>query len=68
MLYPRVQLPTAILNPGILAALIRYLAAPALLAAIAAGPEDSPRNPLQLTAGLQMALLFQVVLMAVFIP
>jgi uncharacterized membrane protein (DUF4010 family) len=78
MLFPRVLLGTAILNPGVVAPLSLYLAAPAVVALLAvalgahrsagAGETDSsPRNPLQLLAALQMAVLFQVVLMAVHI-
>src|SRR5688572_27003165 len=78
MLYPRVLIATAILNPAVMPTLISYLAAPALVAAIAtaAGLRRSPKtgtadvalqNPLQLTAALQMAVLFQIVLMAVYV-
>jgi uncharacterized membrane protein (DUF4010 family) len=76
MLYPRVVIAAAILNPAVIPPLISYLAAPGLLAAIATvvGARRSPptgatefplQNPLQLTAALQMAVLFQIVLMAV---
>jgi uncharacterized membrane protein (DUF4010 family) len=76
MLYPRVLIATAILNPAVIPTLITYLAAPASVAAIAtvAGVRRLPKtgaadvalqNPLQLTTALQMAVLFQVVLMAV---
>ena len=78
MLYPRVLIATAI---SIRLSYLRsswYLAAPALVAAIvtAVGTRRSPSastaevtllNPLQLTAALQMAVLFQVVLMAVYL-
>jgi uncharacterized membrane protein (DUF4010 family) len=78
MLYPRVLAATAILNPAVVAPLVPYLAAPALVAAVVAiaGARRSPetaaaevsvRNPLQLAAALQMALLFQAVLMAVYL-
>jgi uncharacterized membrane protein (DUF4010 family) len=78
MLFPRVLLATAILNPVVAAPLGAYLAAPALVALVAltigirkAGPAGAPapppRNPLQLTAALQMAVLFQAVLMAVHV-
>ena len=78
MLYPRVLIATAILNPAVLPTLITYLAAPASVAAIAtaAGVRRSPKtaasdialqNPLQLTTALQMAVLFQIVLMAVYV-
>jgi uncharacterized membrane protein (DUF4010 family) len=78
ILYPRVLVATAILNAAVLPPLISFLAAPALLAAVVAaagavrssatGAPDVPvRNPLQLGAALQMALLFQAVLMAVYL-
>ncbi len=78
MLFPRVLLATAILNPAVVGSLSLYLAAPAALALLALvigartsqathAPESSPRNPLQLTSALQMAMLFQVVLMVVHI-
>ena len=78
MLFPRVLIATAILNPAVVGPLVRYVAAPALLAALAAaagartsppasGREVLPGNPLQLAAALQMALLFQGVLMAVYL-
>lgn len=78
MLYPRVIIATAILNPAVVSPLLPYLAPPALVAALAAamgvrrspleGAPDVPvPNPLQLTAALQMAVLFQVVLMAVHV-
>ena len=76
MLYPRVLVATAILNASVVRPLVPYLVAPALVAAVAAavGVRRSPaaaapdvlvRNPLQLGAALQMAILFQAVLMAV---
>ena len=76
MLYPRVLVATAILNAVVVPPLVRYLAAPALVAALVAAagtrrsfakapPDDSLRNPLQLSAALQMALVFQAVLMGV---
>jgi uncharacterized membrane protein (DUF4010 family) len=76
MLFPRVLLATSILNPAVLVPLSLYLVAPALLAlivvVIGALKSDSttaagapPRNPLQLRSALQMAVLFQVVLMVV---
>jgi uncharacterized membrane protein (DUF4010 family) len=78
MLYPRVLIATAILNPAVVPPLIPYLAAPALVAALATavGARRSPaagvtdvslQNPLQLMAALQMAVLFQGVLMAVYV-
>jgi len=76
LLYPRVLLATTILNAAVVPTLISYLAAPALVAALVAvvgarrssgaGTLDmSSHNPLQLGAALQMAILFQAVLMAV---
>ena len=78
MLYPRVLVATAILNAAVVPPLIPYLAAPALVAALVAAvgarrspaagaPDVSLRNPLQLAAALQMAILFQAVLMAVYL-
>ena len=77
ILYPRVIVATAVLNPAVVLPLVSYLAAPAVVAALIAligalpsaaaeRPGDvSPDNPLQLAAALQMAVLFQVVLMVV---
>ena len=76
MLYPRVLVATAILNAAVVPPLVPYLAPPALVAALVAvagtrrslaevPPDESLRNPLQLSAALQMALVFQAVLMAV---
>lgn len=77
VLYLRVLVATAVLNIALVPALIRYLAAPALVAALGvavvagthpdqdAAPSMSVRNPLQLSAALQMAALFQVVLVVV---
>ncbi len=78
VLYPRVVVAVAILNPAVLPPLVPYLIAPALAAVLvaAAGARRSPgeeaprmslRNPLQLAGALQMALLFQAVLMAVHV-
>ena len=77
-LYPRVLLATAILNRAVVPPLAPYLAAPAVVAALMAAlgvrrnasdgaPEVLGRNPLQLAAALQMAILFQAVLMAVHV-
>jgi uncharacterized membrane protein (DUF4010 family) len=76
MLYPRVMVATAILNAAVVPLLVPYLVAPALVAALVAivgarrspetgAPDVAVRNPLQLAAALQMAVLFQAVLMAV---
>lgn len=79
MLYPRVIIATAILNPAVVPPLVPYLAAPALVAALAAAagalrpapvqsaPDVTLDNPLQLAGALQMAVLFQVVLMTVHV-
>ena len=78
MLYPRVLVATAVLNFALLPAVFRYLVMPGLVAAFAAAigfrrtPGDGPpgpglTNPLQLGAALQMALLFQAVLMLVYL-
>jgi uncharacterized membrane protein (DUF4010 family) len=78
MLYPRVIVATAILNPSVVPPLVRYLVAPAAVAALVAafGLWRSPaeqessaalNNPLQLATALPMAVLFQVVLMVVFV-
>lgn len=78
MLYPRVLVATAILNPAVVLPLLVYLSAPALLAALVAAvgarrssdenvPAAPLHNPLQLADALQMAVLFQVVLMAVYV-
>jgi uncharacterized membrane protein (DUF4010 family) len=79
MLYPRVIVATAILNPAVVPPLVAYLAAPALLAAVSAvvgavgsvPAEDAsdvpPDNPLQLAGALQMVVLFQAVLLVVYV-
>jgi uncharacterized membrane protein (DUF4010 family) len=76
MLYPRVVVATAILNAAVVRPLVPYLVAPAAIATVIAivgarrspetgAPDVSLRNPLQLAAALQMAVLFQAVLMGV---
>jgi uncharacterized membrane protein (DUF4010 family) len=76
MLFPRVVVVTSILNPAVVWPLLPYMAPPAVAAALlaaaaaygsraVAAAEATPRNPLQLGAALQMAALFQIVLMAV---
>lgn len=78
MLYPRVLAATAILNAAVVPPLVPYLVTPAVVAALvailgvrrsaeSAVPDVSVRNPLQLTSALQMAVLFQAVLMAVYL-
>ena len=77
MLYPRVLVATAILNLAVVGPLLVYLLPPAIVAAFAAAagvrrspapaaPELPQRNPLQLTAALQMAVIFQGVLMTIY--
>ena len=76
VLYPRVLVATAVLNRALVSPLALYLTPPALIAAAVAAAgawrtatpaveNDGDRNPLQLATALQMALLFQVVLMVV---
>ncbi|HUE86337.1 MAG TPA: DUF4010 domain-containing protein [Vicinamibacterales bacterium] len=76
MLYPRVIAVTTVLNAAVVPLLVPFLVAPAAVAALVAviGASRSPANaapavaqgnPLQLTGALQMAVLFQVVLMGV---
>jgi uncharacterized membrane protein (DUF4010 family) len=77
ILYPRVLTAVAVLNAGLLPMLVPFLAAPAVVAGIAAaiGAKKDPldgdaqrptlRNPLQLSAALRMAAVFQVVLVFV---
>ena len=78
MLYPRVLVATAILNPAVVSPLVPYLLAPALAAALVAAlgarrssavaaAEVTQGNPLQLLGALQMAALFQAVLVAVYV-
>ena len=77
VLYLRVLAATAVLNAALVPVLIPYLVMPALVGALTAAtslrrssdagapvlPQD---NPLQLRAAMQMAILFQGVLMVVF--
>jgi uncharacterized membrane protein (DUF4010 family) len=76
VLYPRVLVATAVLNRALVLPLALYLAVPALIAAAIAAlgagrpattavENEDDRNPLQLATALQMAVLFQVVLVAV---
>ena len=78
VLYARVIIAVLVLNPALVQPLIPLLAGPALVAAIAAAVGAgrsqlaapchlAERNPLQLGAALQMALLFQVVMVAVHV-
>lgn len=77
VLFLRVGLAVALLNTAMLPALTRYLAAPLLVAMMALAMSwrslrDTHRstallkNPLQFRSAIEMALLFQVVLFAVF--
>jgi uncharacterized membrane protein (DUF4010 family) len=78
MLYPRVLIATAVLNAALLPRVVPYLILPALLAFAMTwvGLRQSHRddvaeqpisNPLQLSAALQMAAIFQGVLMLVWV-
>jgi len=78
MLYPRVLVVTAILNPAVAGPLLPYLAPPFLVATLVAvlgvrrvaasdSSQELPQNPLQLGRALQMAALFQGVLMTVYV-
>ena len=78
MLFPRVLAATAVLNPSLAPLLIPYFLAPAIIAfgatalgarrsSNAGSKDDVRRNPLQLLDALQMAVLFQFVLMAVHV-
>lgn len=78
VLFPRVLVVTTILNATVVPSLALYLVPPAIVAALIAAsgasranantaPEVAQSNPLQLSAALQMALLFQIVLMAVHV-
>ncbi len=72
----RVLVATAVLRPALALALVPYLAAPFLVGAIIVligfrrreekTSVQSPANPLQVMSALQMAILFQVVLFAVY--
>jgi uncharacterized membrane protein (DUF4010 family) len=75
MLFPRVLVAAALLNPAVARHLLPYLAAPLLVGALIVavrwrkGAQDpvkmQPDNPLQFRSALEMAVLFQVVLFAV---
>jgi uncharacterized membrane protein (DUF4010 family) len=77
MLYPRVLVVTAILNPAVVRPLAALLVPPAIVAALAAvagmrsaapgrEPDVPDKNPLQLASALRMAALFQGVLFVVY--
>jgi uncharacterized membrane protein (DUF4010 family) len=74
MLFPRVVVATAVLGPAVVPALVPYLAPPAVVAVVlmlwyrspdSEERELTPRNPLQLAQALQMAVVFQAVLVLV---
>jgi len=77
VMFARLTLVTAVLNPPLGAEVARLLAAPlaggSLLTAVGlwrrpaarGSAADEPRNPLQIGTAIQMAALFQVVLMLV---
>ena len=78
MLYPRVLVATAVLNLPLFPVVFPYLVLPGLVAATVAAigfrrtpsagvPAPVMVNPLQLAGALQMALLFQAVLMLVHV-
>lgn len=78
MLYPRVLIATAVLNLPLLPYIVPYLILPALLACATTWlglresnsdtiAEHPATNPLQLPAALQMAAIFQGVLMLVWL-
>ena len=78
MLYPRVLLATAVLNSALLPYVLPYLALPAVLAFAMTwlgtrqsdddeATEQPVTNPLQLPVALQMAAIFQAVLMLVWV-
>lgn len=77
VLFLRVAIAVAILNAALLPVLMPYLAPPFVVALVAVAlswrslrdvksEETVTRNPLQLRSAIEMALLFQVVLVAVF--
>ena len=77
VLFFRVAVAVAVLNAALLPVLARFLAAPLIVAIIAValalaiaarigGRREALKNPLQLLSAIEMALLFQVVLFAVY--
>lgn len=77
VLFMRVAVAVAVLNATLLPVLARYLAGPFLIALISVGlawrslnanhaKPSMMKNPLQLLSAVEMALLFQAVLFAVF--
>ena len=78
VMFLRVLVAVAVLNAALVPRLIPYLAGPAVIAAAIAawgarnvspakGEDTSSANPLQLLAALQMAAVFQVVLVGVYL-
>jgi uncharacterized membrane protein (DUF4010 family) len=81
ILLPRVLLVAFLLNPAVALALIRYLAPPFVAGAALvvipfvremrqrkkSGDQPAPRNPLGLASAIRMTLMFQVVLMVVYV-
>jgi uncharacterized membrane protein (DUF4010 family) len=76
MLFLRVLLATAVLNQALMTTLLPYFAAPFLIGIVVtiagwrllepgSDQVEEPGNPLDLRSALQMALLFQVVLIVV---
>jgi uncharacterized membrane protein (DUF4010 family) len=76
VLFVRVMVVTLALNPELAKGIVGYLVAPFLIGAAvvawgvygappAQGVVDPPRNPLQLWSAIQMAAMFQIVLLAV---
>jgi uncharacterized membrane protein (DUF4010 family) len=76
VMFVRVGIATAVLNPATAQAVVPYMAVPFLVAACIAGwgiwryrgqrsAEERVANPLQLWTAVQMALLFQLVLFGV---
>lgn len=77
VLFVRVLIATAVLNPLLAKILLPYFAAPFLVGAAAtaagfyrkakpAAPTEKPTNPLQLWASIEMAVLFQGVFYAMY--
>lgn len=77
VLFMRVAVAVAVLNATLLPVLARYLAGPFLVALLSVGlawkslkanhaTPSTMKNPLQLLSAVEMALLFQVVIFAVF--
>ncbi|HET9267226.1 MAG TPA: DUF4010 domain-containing protein, partial [Vicinamibacterales bacterium] len=78
VLYPRVLAAAAILNPAVVGPLAPSLAVPAVIGFVVAvigirrsrpveALDETTANPLQLWGALQMAALFQAVLMVVYV-